>query len=126
MFLLRDGDISWTPAVDVCERKNQWLVYIELPGVSSDEIDLIVYPESVLIKGTKTPPVMELSAERIKINTGCFHREIHIPGRICMAFVTASMKNGVLSLILPAEEQASVGIPAAVQGNKLRLKKEIK
>ncbi len=72
MFLLRDGDFSWTPAVDIYETKNQWLVYIELPGVSSDEIDPAIYPESVLIKGIKIPPASELSAEKIEIYTGYF------------------------------------------------------
>lgn len=123
MFLLHEGNISWTPAVDIYETKNQWLVYIELPGVSSDDIDLIVYPESVLIKGIKVPPARELSAEKIEIYTGCFHREIHIPGRICMADVTASMKNGVLSLILPAEKQKSIRIPVSRPGEPINIVK---
>lgn len=123
MFLLNDGDISWTPAVDIYETKNQWLVYIELPGVSSDDIDLTVYHESVLIKGIKTPPARELSAEKIEIYTGYFHREISIPGRICMAEVTASMKNGVLSLILPVEKQTSIRIPISRSGEQVEIEK---
>ena len=123
MFLLHNGDISWTPAVDIYETKNQWLVYIELPGVSSDDIDVTVYPESGLIKGIKIPPARELSAEKIEIYTGYFHREIRIPGRICMAEVTASMKNGVLSLILPIEKQKSIRIPVSQPGEPVEIEK---
>lgn len=121
MFLLHDGDINWTPAVDIYETKYQWLVYVELPGVSSDNIDLTVYPESVLIKGIKTPPVRELSAEKIEIIAGYFHREIHIPGRIRTASVTASMKNGVLSLILPAEKQTGIRMPDNRPGKQVKI-----
>ncbi len=123
MYLLRGGDISWTPAVDIYETEDKWLVYVELPGVLSANIDLTVFPESVLIKGIKTPPARELSAEKIEIFTGYFHREIYIPGRIRISEVTASMKNGVLSLILPAEKQTSIRIRVKMPGEPIEIEK---
>ena len=122
MFLLREGDIRWTPAIDIYETNDRWLVYVELPGVTSDNIDITVYPESVLVRGIKTPPAKELSAEKIEIYTGYFHREVLIPGRICIPEVTASMKDGVLSLILPAEKQSSIRIPVSQPGESLEIK----
>ncbi|MCD4776853.1 MAG: Hsp20/alpha crystallin family protein [Candidatus Aegiribacteria sp.] len=123
MFLLREGDISWTPAVDMYEAEKQWLLFVELPGVSSDDIDLIIFPESVLIRGIKTPPVKALTAEKIEIYTGHFHREIHIPGRISITEVTASLKNGVLSLILTADEQTGVRSPVNKSGESIKIEK---
>jgi len=123
MFLLREGDISWTPAVDIYEAGNRWLVFVELPGVLHEDIDLTVYPESLLIRGFKTPPAKALSAEKIEIYSGYFHREVRIPGRINIAEVTASLKNGVLSLILPAEKQTSVKIPVSRPGELIQIEK---
>jgi HSP20 family protein len=123
MFLLRESDISWTPAVDIYETENRWLLFVELPGVSSDDIDVTVYPESVLIKGIKTPPAKALSAEKIEIYTGYFHREIRIPGKISIAEVTASLKNGILSMILPAEEQTNIRIPVDNPGEPIEIEK---
>lgn len=123
MFLLREGDISWIPAVDIYESEGKWLVYVELPGVSCENIDLAVYPESVSIRGIKTPPARELSAEKIEIYTGYFHREIHIPGRICISEVTASMKDGVLSMILPVEKQTIIRITASQPGEPVEIEK---
>lgn len=126
MFLLREGDISWTPAVDIYEAEDQWLLFVELPGVSSYDIDVTVYPESVLIRGIKTPPAKALSAEKIEIYTGHFHRKIHIPGRINISEVTASLKNGVLGLVLPVEEKISIRIPGNKPGEPIEIIKEIK
>jgi HSP20 family protein len=121
MFLLREGDIRWTPAVDIYDTNDRWLVYIELPGVTSENVDLTVYPESVIVRGIKPPPATELSAEKIEIYTGYFHREVRIPGRICISEVSASMKNGVLSLVLPAEKHSSIRIPVSQPGESLEI-----
>ena len=76
-----------------------------------------------MIRGIKTPPAKALSAEKIEIYTGYFHREIHIPGRISIDEVTASLKNGILSLILPAEEQTSVRITVNKPGEPIEIEK---
>jgi len=123
MFLLYEREISWTPAVDIYEEKEKWLVFVELPGVPSDDIDITVFPESVLVKGIKTPPARALSAEKIEIYTGYFQRRISILGRINIDAVTASLKDGVLSIVLPFEEQESIKISVDIPGEPIEIEK---
>jgi HSP20 family protein len=111
MFLLRQGEIDWTPAVDIYESDDRWIVFIELPGLTSKDIDLTVNSESIIIKGIKKPPVREYLAQKLEIYTGWFQREIAVPGRIKTGQVTASMENGILKVVLPSEAEKSVRIP---------------
>lgn len=114
MFLLRQGEIDWTPAVDIYESDDSWLVFIELPGLTSADIDLTVTAESIIVRGVKKPPIRDFLAQKLEIYTGWFQREIAVPGRIKVAGVTATMDRGVLKIVLPAESEKSVKIP--VQG----------
>lgn len=115
MFLLRQGEIDWTPAVDIYEADDHWLVFVELPGLTSGDVELTVHGESIVVKGVKKPPAREL-AQKLEIYTGWFRREIGLPGRVRIADVTASMENGVLRIYVPSETDRSVRIP--VQGGK--------
>jgi HSP20 family protein len=104
---------NWAPAIDIYKAQNAWLVYIELPGLSSSDIELIVFHDGFAIKGTRMSPEKGLIAEKLEIFTGTFHREIHLPGKVDIPEVTATMKNGVLCIQLPELDQTSIRIPVS-------------
>ena len=91
----------WSPAVDMYETAEEWIVFMELPGLSSDDVELSISDMSVVIRGTKQPPLTGCSASSLEIWTGHFVRELEPPGRIDRDSVTASMKNGLLRIVLP-------------------------
>jgi len=101
---------NWTPAVDIYKAHNSWLVYVELPGLSSSDIELIAFFDGFSIGGTRIPPEKGLIAEKLEIYTGTFHREIHLPGKIDIPEVTASMKDGILCIKLPELNQTSIRV----------------
>ncbi len=111
MFLLRQGEIDWAPAVDIYESEDSWLIFIELPGMRSQEIEITVFTERILIRGIKKPPARDLLAQKLEIYTGHFQREIVLPGRTEVDEVRASMEDGVLKIILPIKNDVSVRIP---------------
>ncbi len=110
MFQLHGMYGNWTPAIDIYKAQNAWLVYVELPGLSSSDIELIVFSDGFAFRGTRIPPEKGLIAEKLEIFTGIFHREIHLPGKVDIAEVTASMKNGILCIKLPELNQTSIRI----------------
>ncbi|MFO8182789.1 MAG: Hsp20/alpha crystallin family protein [Candidatus Aegiribacteria sp.] len=116
MFLLRQGEIDWTPSVDIYEADDRWLVFVELPGLTTEDIDLTVFAESIVIRGVKKPPAREFLAQKLEIYTGWFHREITVPGRIDVERVSASMENGILTVVLPSVTEESVRIPVDSEG----------
>ncbi|MCK5064656.1 MAG: Hsp20/alpha crystallin family protein [Candidatus Fermentibacteraceae bacterium] len=106
----------WTPAIDIYKAHNTWLVYVELPGLSSSDIELNILSDGFVIKGTRMSPEKGLSAEKLEIFTGTFHREIHLPGKVDIPGVTASMKNGILCIKLPELNQTSIRISVSSSG----------
>ncbi len=110
MFQLHGMYGHWTPAVDIYKAENAWLVYIELPGLSSSDIELNIFSDGFAITGTRMSPEKGLSAEKLEIFAGTFHREIHLPGKVDISEVTASMKNGILCIKLPELNQTIIRI----------------
>lgn len=108
MFQLHGMYSNWTPAIDIYKAQKAWLVYVELPGLSSGDIELIVFADGFAIRGTRTPPEKGLIAEKLEIFTGTFHREIHLPGKVDIPEVTASIKKGILCIIFPELNQTSI------------------
>lgn len=111
MRLLHEMYGIWTPAVDIYETAGVWLVYVELPGVLPQDMNLTVLSESIVIRGRKSSPARGLAAEKLEIFTGSFLREVQLPGTIRISEVTAKMGNGVLIISLPIQDPVSVRIP---------------
>ncbi len=84
---------------------------MELPGLSSDEVELTIGDNSLVVRGAKLPPLTGCVATSLEISTGHFVREIVTPGRIDRDSVTASMKNGLLRVVLPRITPERVVVP---------------
>ena len=110
MFLYRGGDVSWAPSVDIYEDSTGWIVFVELAGLSREDLDLTIYSTCVVIRGIKVPPIRDLLAHKLEMYTGGFQREITLPGKIDVNRATASMERGLLRIDLPARERSSVRI----------------
>jgi len=108
--------------VDIYEDESGWIVFVELAGMSREDLDLTIYSDSVIIRGIKLPPVRDLLAHKLEMYTGVFQREIKIPGEIDLAEASAAMDRGLLRIDLPARQRSSVRI--AVQPASERNQKE--
>ena len=104
-----EGSREWAPASEITERDNEVLVTVELPGVDMKGID-ISYEEGVLtIKGEKKNGLAEneccYCSERY---SGSFHRALPIPGKVVADKIDATLKDGILRVVLPKSE-VSIG-----------------
>jgi len=110
---LRDEDTgfrgSWAPAVDIFETETHDLVLkAELPGMTREDIEVIVENSTLVLKGTKTfdAAVKEENYRRVERTYGTFHRSFTLPNTVDASKVTADYKNGVLTVKLPFREEA--------------------
>ncbi len=110
---LRDEDTgfrgSWAPAVDIFETEHHDLVLkAELPGMTREDIEVIVENSTLVLKGNKTfdAAVKEENYRRVERTYGTFHRSFTLPNTIDASKVTADYKNGVLTVKLPFREEA--------------------
>ncbi len=103
---------------DVYGTQSGFDIYMELPGVAIEDIDLEVTPLTVRIKGLKRRPCTGSTPLTMEIETGRFEREIPLPARVDTSSVSAKMRNGVLHITLSRKSPVVVSIPVQAEGNK--------
>jgi HSP20 family protein len=96
------------PALNLSEKENNLLVRAELPGVKPESLDISVVEGRLQISGERKIDVEEqnIGYHRREREAGFFRRTIALPTRVDPGKVSASMKNGVLTITLPKSEEA--------------------
>ena len=96
------GPTGWTPAVDILETTDQYIVVAEVPGMSRDELDISVHEGRLTIAGERrerTPQCEQY--HRVERGHGSFSRTFHLPVAVDGDRVTADLRNGVLTVTCP-------------------------
>lgn len=109
---------AWSPKVDIHEDENQYLFQVELPGMDKKDINVEIENDQLVLSGEKKhrKEFKEENCHRFESGIGKFYRSFQIPKSIQQDKVKASMKNGVLELMLPkAEEKKKKSIPVDVK-----------
>lgn len=100
-------DRSFSPSLDVVEGDDDFVVSVDLPGVSEKDIDITVANNVLTIRGEKKGENEEKGTYyRKETWSGSFQRTISLPNTVDADKVDANMKNGVLSVRLPKREEA--------------------
>ena len=96
---------DFTPAVDLEETKDAYIVKSDLPGLEKDKIDLTVKENVLTIEGmrettnrTEDQKGGYYAQER---SYGSFARSLNLPGPVDESKIVAEYKNGVLTITLP-------------------------
>ncbi len=93
---------AWSPSVDICETETEFLVMAEVPGVKRSDMDIRVRGNALTIEGERRlhRAVME-GYHRLERVCGKFHRSFLLPGSVDQDSITASLKDGILKIVLP-------------------------
>lgn len=98
---------SWSPAVDIYETSDSFVLTAEVPGVSSEEIDVKVVDNQLTLRGERRWD-RDASAEtgseqfhRLESAYGKFERSFNLSERIDVANISAALDKGVLTVKLP-------------------------
>jgi len=97
---------GWTPALDVHDDNNQLTVTVELPGMKKEEINISLHEGSLTISGERRNghAVKEGESFRSERSFGRFQRTVHIPGAVEVDQVSASYRDGLLTVVIPKTE----------------------
>ena len=103
------ADLRWgLLAVDVSEKDDHFVVELEAPGLSRDDIDVSVEGQQLLVTATKhyekerREGAMHISERAF----GSFQRSIPLPARATAEGASATYRRGVLTLKVPREMPA--------------------
>ena len=102
------GISHWTPAVDVAELENEYLVKVELPGVEKDDVKITMENNILTIRGEKkeAKDLKEENYHRAERSYGSFQRSFKLPTSVKSDKIEAIYTNGILSVTLPKAEEA--------------------
>ena len=116
---------SWVPAMDVVETNDEVLCHLEVPGLTTDDIDIRVQDNMLVVSGEKkaaTEEQKEGGFRSIERRYGRFERSFTLPRTIDSQNVRARHENGVLTIVLPKVEASKprrVEIEGAPQRREL-------
>lgn len=99
---------GWTPALDVFEQKENFVVQAELPGMRKEDITVSLHDGSLSISGERKSETKHENAEvyRAERFFGRFQRTVTLPAPVAADKVKAQYKDGILTVILPKTEEA--------------------
>lgn len=107
-----DADASlagaFSPSLDVEENEDAFTLYVELPGVSADAVDVSI-EENVLTVSGQRDFYADKNADafrRVERRFGRFHRAVRLPDRVDPNGITAAFKDGMLTVTVPKAEES--------------------
>lgn len=97
---------GWVPSMDIHEESDRFVISADLPGLQSDDIEILVEHDRVTIKGERKfeRRVEDKDFGRFERHEGTFQRSFKLPENADLDQVSASNQNGVLEVTIKKQE----------------------
>lgn len=97
----------WSPAVDIKEEADRFLITADLPGVDPKDIEITMDNGVLTIKGERQSEAREEKEgyKRVERVSGAFYRRFSLPDTADAERIEAKGKDGVLEVVLPKHEK---------------------
>jgi len=98
---------EWTPAVDVKEEPDRFVILADIPGVDPKDIDVHMENSLLTIKGERTLENVEErdNYKRVERTYGSFYRRFNLPDTANADRISANSKHGVLEVVVPKQDK---------------------
>ena len=98
---------AFLPAIDLAVGENDMVLAMDLPGFTTGDLDIQVLDDELVISGERKRPELPEGASwaHAERGFGAFERRVRLPQGVDPEAITASMTDGVLSLIVPKPER---------------------
>jgi HSP20 family protein len=108
-YLGGSGSVSgFVPPADVLVTEEDVTVYMDVPGVSREDLDIELENDVLTVRGERPFPYEREDGgrtwQRIERGFGKFERDLRVPKGLDVEAVEASLANGVLTLRIPKPE----------------------
>ncbi|MFD1658169.1 Hsp20/alpha crystallin family protein [Streptomyces caeni] len=92
---------AWSPAADLQERDDAYLIEAELPGIKREDIDVEISERELCITGEYKEREREGVLRRSTRRTGRFEYRALLPADVKTEEITATLTDGVLTVTIP-------------------------
>ncbi len=94
------------PCTDILEREDAIIVTANMPGVGPDAVDIDLSDNELTISGrVDEPSIADHSLAYTEYEVGDYERRFRISGGIDADKIDATIKNGVLQVVLPKSKE---------------------
>ncbi len=99
---------SWRPTIDMMETDNEYLIEVDLPGLSKDDIQINYHDNMLTIEGERQKEDKEERSGYLRSERyfGSFRRSIMLPASIVEDKIKATCENGELKIHIPKAEKS--------------------
>ncbi len=98
---------EFLPATDIFETDQALTVVLEMPGVSKDNVNIRLENDVITIDGRVDFSNYEgLQPLYTEYNVGNYTRSFQLSSKIDQEGITAELKDGVMTLVLPTADKA--------------------
>ena len=103
-------ELFWAPPIEMYEKDDKFVIRIELPGVNSDEIDICLQGDTLIIKGERkvSKEIKDEEYHRAELAYGSFSRSITLPAEVDAKGIGATYEDGILEVAVPKAKEAKV------------------
>jgi HSP20 family protein len=99
----------------VWEAQSEVVLFVDVPGVARDHVDLQVQGGALLVTGARPAPIT--NGHRLRLGErpiGNFRRVIPLPPGLKLAELSARLRDGVLEVVIPRDPAAGATQPRQV------------
>lgn len=100
---------SWVPSLDAIENEHAYVVSIDLPGLSQENVDIEFDRNTLTVRGNRERQMANKEGTRVFLDErdwGAFERSLRFPQYVEADKISAEFANGVLTITVPKSEAA--------------------
>jgi HSP20 family protein len=103
----REQGRRWVPPVDLVEAEDHFVLKVDLPGLSEEDVSIEVQDGNLTISGERSAEheSRERGWYRIERSFGSFNRSLTLPDGVDADAITAHFDRGVLEVRIPKPEE---------------------
>jgi HSP20 family protein len=107
------GSEGWAPPVDLHETEDRYVITAEIPGLARDDVQIEAHDGRLTLSGTRRERSTRCEQyHRVERGHGTFSRSFQVPQAIDVEGITADLKDGVLTVVVP---KAQDGTPRRIR-----------
>ncbi len=103
--------IAFVPPIDVVESADEYQLYLALPGMVEEDIDITLEGRQLIIRGEREPLYEpgEVTVHQAQGKYGFFERRLELPEAVSSEGIQAGYDAGMLSIRVPKTKPAARG-----------------
>lgn len=101
---------TWRPPTDVFETDDLYIVRVEIAGMASGDIGVVIDKNILTIRGVRADSGDKRAYHQMEIHFGEFITEIEIPGSVEQEKAVAEYQDGFLKVTLPKSQARHITI----------------